>query len=239
MNEKNRAMAHLTDVELLAVADGELSPADAARAQQHLMACWSCRSRQREMEGAISNFVRSRNALKDGLRKSSRRVQWMAAVVGLSVALIVGFLAFQIWTDRPNSRAAALAVPNPTLTPGAAVFSSRGELCRESNVRNKSVPQNLEKKVFEEYGIAHASARAYEVDYLITPALGGADDIHNLWPQPYSNTVWNAKVKDSLEDHLRQMVCDGSLELATAQKEIAGNWIEAYKKYFGTDQPLK
>src|SRR5215472_18997985 len=99
MNEKNRAMAHLTDVELLAVADGELSPADAARAQQHLMACWSCRSRQREMEGAISNFVRSRNALKDGLRKSSRRVQWMAAVVGLSVALIVGFLAFQIWTD--------------------------------------------------------------------------------------------------------------------------------------------
>ena len=165
-------------------------------------------------------------------------MQWAAAIIGSSVALIVGFLAVQIWTDRPDSRA-ALAVPNPVLTPGAAVFSSKGELCSESNVRNKSVPQNVAKKVFEEYGIAHASPRAYEVDYLISPALGGADDIHNLWPQPYSNTVWNAKVKDSLEDHLRQMVCEGSLDLATAQKEIAGNWIEAYKKYFGTERPLE
>jgi hypothetical protein len=232
-------MKHLTDVELLSAADGELSEADALRVQAHLAACWSCRSRQREMEGAISSFVRSRNAVKAGIRQSSRRVRWAAAVVGSSVALILAFLAFQIWTDRPDSRAAALAVPNPSLTPGAATFSSKGELCKESNVRNKSVPQNLAKKVFEEYGIAYASPRAYEVDYLITPALGGADDIHNLWPQPYSNIVWNAKVKDSLEDHLRQLVCDGSLDLATAQKEIAGNWIEAYKKYFRTDRPLR
>ena len=28
------------------------------------------------------------------------------------------------------------------------------------------------------------------------------------------------------------------LDLATAQREIATNWIEAYKKYFHTDQPL-
>jgi len=39
---------------------------------------------------------------------------------------------------------------------------------------------------------------AYEVDYLITPELGGATDIRNLWP--YGDTVWNAHVKDQLED---------------------------------------
>jgi hypothetical protein len=35
------------------------------------------------------------------------------------------------------------------------------------------------------------------------------------------------------------MVCDGSLDLTEAQREIAGNWIAAYKKYFHTDQPLE
>ena len=96
----------------------------------------------------------------------------------------------------------------------------------------------LQRKVFEEYGIAAADPRAYEVDYLVTPALGGADDIHNLWPHSYSATVWNAWVKDALEDRLREMVCDGRLDLATAQQEIAANWIAAYKKYFHTDEPL-
>jgi hypothetical protein len=45
-------------------------------------------------------------------------------------------------------------------------------------------------------------------------------------------------VKDALEDRFREMVCDGSLDLVEAQREIAANWIAAYKKYFHTDTPL-
>ncbi len=45
-------------------------------------------------------------------------------------------------------------------------------------------------------------------------------------------------MKDALESLLRQRVCDGSMDLATAQREIAGNWIGAYQKYFETDTPL-
>jgi hypothetical protein len=45
-------------------------------------------------------------------------------------------------------------------------------------------------------------------------------------------------VKDALEDRLRELVCDGSLELAVAQREIAANWIAAYRKYFHTEKPL-
>ncbi len=101
------------------------------------------------------------------------------------------------------------------------------------------MPAPLQRQVFEEYGISGSQTRAYEVDYLITPALGGADDIHNLWPQSYSETVWNARVKDALESRLRELVCEGQVDLATAQRDISMDWIAAYKKYFQTDQPLE
>jgi hypothetical protein len=34
------------------------------------------------------------------------------------------------------------------------------------------------------------------------------------------------------------LVCDGELDLPTAQRDIATDWIVAYKKYFHTDRPL-
>jgi hypothetical protein len=100
------------------------------------------------------------------------------------------------------------------------------------------VPVDVAKRVFAAYGVDTPEPRAYEVDYLITPALGGSDNIRNFWPQPYKNTVWNAHIKDALEDYLQELVCAGQLELATAQHEIAVDWISAYKKYFHTEAPL-
>jgi anti-sigma factor RsiW len=136
-------------------------------------------------------------------------------------------------------QAAAVSVPDASLTPGATILASRNQVCSGSTPNNRAVPASLQRKVFEEYGIPGARSVAYEVDYLITPALGGADDIHNLWPQSYSETVWNARVKDALENRLRDLVCQGQLDLATAQRDIAVNWIDAYKKYFQTDRPLE
>src|SRR5271154_2338208 len=54
---------HLSDQELLLAVDGELSHRSAARAREHLAACWSCRARVGEIEGAIADFfhVRSSN----------------------------------------------------------------------------------------------------------------------------------------------------------------------------------
>ena len=118
------------------------------------------------------------------------------------------------------------------------MVENRDQVCRSMPPKNRLVPASLQRKVFEEYGIAGAEPRAYEVDYLITPALGGADDIRNLWPQSYSSAVWNARVKDALEDRLHDLVCEGQLDLATAQRDISSDWIAAYKKYFDTDKPL-
>jgi hypothetical protein len=103
---------------------------------------------------------------------------------------------------------------------------------------DRIAPRAMAEQVFAKYGIRNPQPRAYEVDYLITPALGGAEDVRNLWPQPYGGSVWTARVKDALEDYLRKMVCNGRLELATAQEDIATDWIAAYQKYFRTDQPL-
>ena len=69
-----------------------------------------------------------------------------------------------------------------------------------------------------------------EVDHLISLELGGSNRLRNLWPEPY-NIVWNAHVKDRLENRLHQMVCAGELDLTTAQQAIASDWIAAYKRY--------
>jgi hypothetical protein len=257
---------HLSDQELLLASDGELSARDAERVQAHLAACWSCRARGQEIEGAIGEFVRlyrrdlgaqfppadgprallkaqlaqlavtQRSGLPQWLDLSSWRFSWVIVAVASCLAITAFLLSYS--RMRPSERVVAVAVPDPSLTPGATVLESRGEVCQESNTKNKAVPVTLRRQVFDEYGIKSGSPSAYEVDYLITPALGGADDIHNLWPQPYTATVWNAQVKDALEDHLRDLVCGGQVDLATAQHEIAMNWIDAYKKYFHTDQPL-
>jgi anti-sigma factor RsiW len=50
---------HLSDQEMILVADGELSDCRAAQVHAHLASCWSCRGRMLEMEGAIANFARA------------------------------------------------------------------------------------------------------------------------------------------------------------------------------------
>lgn len=129
---------------------------------------------------------------------------------------------------------ASAPVPDPSLTPGATRPVSLGDVCampHEEVVRE--VSSTLRQQVFAEYGIAHPRAGDYEIDYLIAPGLGGADDIRNLWPQPSAASAWNARTKDSLEERLHQLVCGGKLDLPTAQRAIASNWISAYKKYLG------
>jgi hypothetical protein len=158
----------------------------------------------------------------------------------LLISLLVGKLLLPHSRAHPPmvadlSLAQEAAVPNHNLTPGAIRPVSMGEVCsmaHEEVVRD--VPDWLRQQVFKEYGILNPHAEDYEIDYLIAPGLGGADDIHNLWPEPSTSSAWNAHVKDALEERLHQLVCAGKLDLPTAQKAIATDWITAYKKYLST-----
>jgi hypothetical protein len=67
----------------------------------------------------------------------------------------------------------------------------------------------------------------YEYDHLVPLELGGApNDPRNLWPEPGRAP----NPKDELERRLREMVCAGRLALGTAQREIASNWVVAYRR---------
>jgi hypothetical protein len=44
-------------------------------------------------------------------------------------------------------------------------------------------------------------------------------------------------VKDALERKLHKLVCAGQLDLKTAQREIASDWINAYQRYVGKTPP--
>ena len=164
--------------------------------------------------------------------------------MAISAICIVVLIGFSMRSERSARRgpgpyaAVPVTVPNARLTPGVAVATSKEEVCRESPPKNKIVPVSVQRRVFGAYGIGSADPGSYEVDYLITPALGGSDDIRNLWPQSYSATTWNARVKDALEDRLHQLVCTGAVDLATAQRDISRDWIAAYKHYFHTDGPI-
>jgi hypothetical protein len=203
-----------------------------------------------------SHVFRTRSSLRARIREGASRSQrgWTSRLLGLDsvsrqlacagIALMIVGAGYWIMREfnqmnrsAPSMESQTYAMPRKTLTPGAVVPIAVNELCDASSVDNDPpVNPALQEAVFKEYGLPNSSQTAFELDYLITPALGGSGDIKNLWPQPYSST-WNARVKDQLEDHLHALVCQGQVKLTTAQNEIATDWISAYKRYFNTDRP--
>jgi hypothetical protein len=74
---------------------------------------------------------------------------------------------------------------------------------------------------------------AYEYDHLISLELGGAvNDPRNLWPEPGASP----NPKDSVEDTLHAMVCDGQIRLAHAQHIIATRWVQ-WDRAHGSSDP--
>jgi hypothetical protein len=243
---------HLSDQDLILLADGELSQPQPARA--HLDSCWRCRTRQRDLESAVSDYMHLHRELDATLPPAaaprallrarlfeagqhtgtdhSFPVPWRWSLAAGFIAVFLAGLALYLQTTLR-----AAPVPISRLTPGETRTVTLDDVCRlPGATRPQTIPATLQRQVFSEYGIPNAGPGTYEVDYLITPELGGADSIRNLWPQPYS-ALWNARVKDRLEDRLHNLVCEGKVDLATAQREIATDWISAYKKYFGTNRP--
>jgi len=254
--------------ELLMYADGELSARATRRVAEHTASCSECAARLRELEEASDNFAAGhtlaitqventgdisgpRALLKARLAEaaslgprfehgSDMGLVLRGLAYGCALAVVLAAGVFLVKQDRFEPAPQARLLPDPAFTPGMTRAVRLAELCSSDHDEVvRAVPAALEQRVFREYGIEGKPAAEYEVDYLITPGLGGAEDVRNLWPQPHGHTVWNSYAKDALEDHLHGMVCAGGLSLETAQREIASDWIAAYKKYFHTERPLK
>lgn len=175
------------------------------------------------------------------LTSATRAAAFVGAAV-LIAAVAGGVLAHHSTQRGANSIVAAFergALPDRSLTPGATRRVTISDVCSMAHEEVVGeVSASLRQEVLQKYGIVNARASDYEIDYLIAPGLGGVEEIHNLWPEPYTSRTWNAYVKDALEERLHEMVCGGELDLSTAQRDIATDWIAAYKKYFHTDRPL-
>jgi hypothetical protein len=221
---------HPSDQELLLCADGELSRRRASQIRDHLAACWDCRARMAEFERTISDFVKAhhrsfdaqlppaagaRARLKDQLaNEQARREDWWrfrstlisrrsAYSCALALVIFLSITAIYSWTIARQSRADAdaMLLPDKNLTPGATRPVSINDICSmEHDQVVRPVSEVLRQRVFREYGLRDVHFENYEVDYLVSPGLGGTDDIRNLWPQPRYNTTWNSFVKDQLED---------------------------------------
>ena len=254
---------HILHSELLAAADGELEASRASEVHEHLAACWTCRTQMKEIEDAITDFVRAhqdavtlppteapramlqarlaelakqplpswRDRFADYFLVGNRLAYAGGSMAGLTAIL---FVVGIVQVSRQQFR----LVPDPALTPGATAPLSQAQVCQIPTTVVRIIPASVGRQVFDHYGIDRPRPRDYELDYLIAPELGGADDPRNYWPQPYGVSEWNAHVKDALEDRLHELVCENKLSLATAQHDISSNWIAAYKKYFQTQEPM-
>jgi len=120
--------------------------------------------------------------------------------------------------------------PDHSCTPGA-VFSdaTAKDTCVKgytATVRNVST--KTKKEVFEEYGLSYPQPPgAYEVDHFIPLALGGSNDIANLWPE-IASPIPGFHEKDIVEVFLQGEVCSGRADLSAAQRQISMDWLAVY-----------
>ena len=218
---------HILHSELVAAADGELEASRATEIRDHLAACWTCRTQMKEIEDTIADFVRAhqdavppppveapramlrarlaelatqpppswRDRFADYFLVGNRLAYAGGSMAGLTAIL---FVVGIVQVSRQQFR----LVPDPTLTPGAALPISQAQVCQIPTTEVRIIPASVGRQVFDHYGIDRPHPRDYELDYLIAPELGGADDPRNYWPQPYGVSEWNAHVMVALEDRL-------------------------------------
>jgi anti-sigma factor RsiW len=264
----SNSRTHPTDTTLILAVDRELSLARRMALDRHLMACEACRSRFEAFEEAAREAVRvcRDDASDDAVATSAlrRRLQGRMMELGREwdrsllfrfrraaasvppfarVGLTVAVLVLVVRLVQPGVSVLPRAsqyesLPISRFTPGATTNVSARDLCSGSLPIRRVVSSAVRQDVLQKYQMEHVASSEYELDYLITPELGGLGDARNLWPQRYDSDVWNARVKDDLERLLPRLVCDGAVDLVRAQRDIASNWINAYKKYFNTERPI-
>ena len=144
---------------------------------------------------------------------------------------------------EPSPSPGGVGLPIARLTPGAVntavTMTTLGTtICKSgwtATVRPPSAYTSaLKLAQIVEYGYADRDPSHYEEDHLVPLEVGGAPrDPRNLWPEPWTaslvdGTPVGAGAKDGLEDYLKAQVCAGTMNLADAQRLIAGDWISAW-----------
>lgn len=259
--------AHPADHELLSSLDSGEPRASSGVVVRHLDECAACRTRLEALRATLDRAIDAchpsddhdawaMSALRTRLAHTldampAPRPSWHSlsaamvpfwAVAVTTAAVILLLAPSTTWlrarADSSDRPAIARELPVASLTPGAAAPMASGELC-DGRRPSRVVAADVRRAVLVTYGMEDVPEDEYELDALITPELGGTTDARNLWPQRYTSLVWHARIKDVLEERLAADVCAGRVELTNAQRDLATDWVAAYRRYFNTDVPLR
>jgi hypothetical protein len=139
----------------------------------------------------------------------------------------------------PRTRTAGCkpgANPDRRCSPGAYYTGLTKAVICSPNFRTAAilnVPTSIKYKIKAAYGLLPRNyAHPLEIDHIVPLVLGGSNAIANLFPQKLDAQP-GYKAKDRLELRLHQLVCNGSMNLRSAQEQIAANWQVLYRKVFG------
>lgn len=120
----------------------------------------------------------------------------------------------------------------PVVNPDVTQANIHATICVAGWTKTVRPPASYTNKLkAAQLGVKLRSAkmRLYEEDHICPLELGGNPrDPSNLRPQKWTGP-WNAHVKDKLENRLHKLVCAGTIDLETAQREISTDWIASYK----------
>ena len=161
-------------------------------------------------------------------------------IITLSILLIgptPSFASYGIQTK--TSHCISSALPDTDCSPGDVLTTDVKTICTVGYTKTvRDVSTATKKKVYSEYDIPYSKHSDYEVDHIISLELGGSNDISNLFPESYKIKD-NAKIKDVFENYLHKQVCNGSIPINEAQKEISSDWLTYYNlKFNPTKTPI-
>lgn len=124
-------------------------------------------------------------------------------------------------------------LPNPALTPGLAATTNVDEVCAKDYPKKaRKVSEQTKSGVYYRYGVDQKECvDGCKIDHLIPLAIGGSNQVRNLWPHEYG-AQWSVYKKTRLEVRLRREVCAGQLDIIEAQECIATDWTKCYQKFF-------
>ncbi|MCA1646922.1 MAG: hypothetical protein LC797_16165 [Chloroflexi bacterium] len=146
------------------------------------------------------------------------------------------------WAPAPRTKSSGCTsrggLPDPACTPGAidprvTSATTTATICTSGYTAKVRPPVSVTDRIKREqmiaYGLAGQPLSSFELDHLVSLELGGAPrDVANLWPEPWTGDA-NARQKDAVETHLKRAVCNGTMALAEAQRQIATDWLTVYK----------
>lgn len=173
-----------------------------------------------------------------------RRKRLIALACFLAALLLLVLAAVVQLSSGARADGRDLTLPDPMLTPGVVRTDiTQDNICKTKWGKDRRfVTAAMKREVFARYGLSgnddpactrDKHGRKCELDHLISRELGGADDVDNIWPQPYGGFPWNAVRKDRVENRLHKEICAGNITLQDAQREISVDYRIPYIRYFG------